>query len=179
VHTLRRSAAIGLASLLMLALAAPALASVPGGHSAAAMACQAGGFRDYTDVEGNAFRNAGHCVRYAAAGGQLVPVDEEPTAIDLTVTFGQPSEGRWSVHVEWSGLEPGSALIIRWSYDSDEYVELDAGSLNATGEGSWHPPFTFACVDEGNPFVSATATATPAGGSEQTYAVPLPSVCAP
>jgi hypothetical protein len=176
VHSLRRSAAIGLAMLLMLVLAAPTLAKGPGGNSTAAKACQDGGFRHHTDEDGAAFSTVGDCVRYAARGGEFIAVVvDEPLSIELAVEYWAAAPGMWSTRVEWSGLEPASKFVIRWDWGSAEYLEIEFGSLNAAGEGSWEPPFSFACFDEGSPLISAVATATPAGGTQQTYPVPLPT----
>jgi hypothetical protein len=43
-----------------------------GGNSAAAHACQHGGYRNFTRADGTSFKNTGKCVSYAAHGGTLV-----------------------------------------------------------------------------------------------------------
>jgi hypothetical protein len=43
-----------------------------GGNSAAAHACQHGGFRNFVRADGTSFKNTGACVSYAAHGGTLV-----------------------------------------------------------------------------------------------------------
>jgi hypothetical protein len=48
------------------------------GNSAAAHACQQGGYLDFTREDGTAFANTGECVSYAAQGGTLVPVSPTP-----------------------------------------------------------------------------------------------------
>jgi len=43
-----------------------------GGNSAAAHACQHGGYKNFTRADGTSFKNTGKCVSYAAHGGTLV-----------------------------------------------------------------------------------------------------------
>lgn len=43
-----------------------------GGNSAAAHACQHGGYKNFTRSDGTSFKNTGACVSYAAHGGTLV-----------------------------------------------------------------------------------------------------------
>ena len=66
-----------------------ALAAVPSGASAnnseAAKACQQDGYLDWTDADGNPFRNAGACASYVARGGTIVPVHVGPSPyIEIT-----------------------------------------------------------------------------------------------
>ena len=55
-------------------LAAPTLAKPGDGNAAASTACADGGYLDYTDANGAAFKNEGQCTSYAAQGNRLVPV---------------------------------------------------------------------------------------------------------
>jgi hypothetical protein len=64
---------------MSLGLLTGPVAAATGGNSANAANCEEGGYLKYTDAKGNAFKNEGQCTRYAARGGQLVPV---PTAAD-------------------------------------------------------------------------------------------------
>ena len=69
----RRTAAIVLAVLSILALAAPALAK-SGGNSAGSAACANGGYRNFTRADLTTFKNEGDCTKYTAKGGVLKPV---------------------------------------------------------------------------------------------------------
>src|SRR5215213_9204312 len=44
--------------------------------AANAAKCEEGGYLDYTDAQRTPFKNEGQCTRYAAKGGQLVPVPD-------------------------------------------------------------------------------------------------------
>lgn len=58
-----------------------------GGNSAAAHACQRGGYASYVRSDGTAFANTGECVSYAAHGGVL-QVPQQETSIKVTFTSG-------------------------------------------------------------------------------------------
>ena len=74
------------------ALSLSALAAPGGGNSAGSAACEEGGYLDWTDAAGNAFKNEGACIRYAAQGGQLVAVVGEPNiSVSTTALDGNPS----------------------------------------------------------------------------------------
>src|SRR5215207_72190 len=62
-------------------LAGP-VAAAPAGNAANAAKCEEGGYLDYTDANGDPFKNEGQCTSYAARGGQLVPV---PTTPDISI----------------------------------------------------------------------------------------------
>lgn len=47
-------------------------------NSEAAKACHHGGYADWTDADGNAFRDAGACVSYVARGETVAPVGPAP-----------------------------------------------------------------------------------------------------
>ena len=108
-----RTAAFALALLFTLAIAAPALAK--SGNSAAAAACQDGGYVDWTDAAGNAFRNTGACVSYAAHGGTLVPVVVDPVN-PFSVSYRPSGTSGFQATVTGSGLEPNSSvdLFLTW-----------------------------------------------------------------
>ncbi len=55
-----------------------ATATAGGGNSAAAKACQKGGWNNWVRADHTAFKNEGHCVSYAAKGGVLT----SPKSID-------------------------------------------------------------------------------------------------
>ena len=85
------------------------------GNSAAAAACQDGGYVDWTDAAGNAFRNTGACVSYAAHGGTLVPVVVDPVN-PFSVSYRPSGTSGFQATVTGSGLEPDSSvdLFLTW-----------------------------------------------------------------
>ena len=111
----RRAAALGLALLVTLAIAAPALAK-SGGNAEAAAACQEGGYLEWTDSAGNAFRNSGECVSYAAHGGTLTPVVVDPVNPFSASPTGASGTDGFLAAVTGSGLEPDSFvdLLLTW-----------------------------------------------------------------
>jgi len=92
VKRLIRLIALGaLAAFLPLASATAALASTGGGNSAAALACQKGGYLGLVGENGETFRNVGACVSFAAHGGTFATGIIVPKG--HTVTFDDPT---WS-----------------------------------------------------------------------------------
>ena len=79
-------------------LAAP-VAAAPGGNAANAAKCEEGGYLDYTDAQGNPFKNEGQCTSYAARGGQLVPVPD----ISLDPAAGS---------ISGTGFTPNSTIVL-------------------------------------------------------------------
>jgi len=168
---LRRSAAIALAAFSILAFAGPALAA-SGGNSAASTACANGGYVNFTDTSGNAFRNEGACVSYAAHGGTLVPVAVAP----FSVVYSSLGPGVFRSTVTATGLEPSSAYELFWVWPNRSVL------LQATidSSGGFVLDHDEQCQDiAGQNMISFTATGTPAGGSETAYplATPPASIC--
>ena len=85
----RRTAAFGLALLLVLAFASPA-AAARGGNADAAAKCEEGGYLNWTRADGSTFRNEGACVSYAARGGTLVALVQHVFARAFTNIDGIP-----------------------------------------------------------------------------------------
>jgi hypothetical protein len=64
-----------------------------GGNSAAAHACQHGGYKNFTRSDGTSFKNTGACVSYAAHGGTLVAKSQAQLDCESfggTFTLGGP-----------------------------------------------------------------------------------------
>jgi hypothetical protein len=78
---------IVLAALLCMATSTVALAK--GGNSAAAKACQKGGYLGLVGTGGETFRNTGGCVSFAAHGGKFATGIIVPKG--HTVTFNDPT----------------------------------------------------------------------------------------
>jgi hypothetical protein len=105
--TIRSVAVLVMSLALLSALAAPTLAA-PGGNSAAAAACEDGGYLGYTDADGNNFANAGQCTRYAAKGGQMISTSTAILSFALPLEVGAlPGDGCAAV-VTVTGYKPGN-----------------------------------------------------------------------
>ena len=175
VSNTRRSrpmAAIALALLSTLALAGPALA-YSGGNSANSAACEDGGYANWTDADGNGFRNAGACVSYAARGGTLTPVAVDP----FSVSYRTGGANGFVATLTGSGLAPfsGVDLMLTWGGDPQFFPGIADASGNVTFNVSG------ACTSGGSPLTVVGAAGTPAGGEHTEYPLPLPdaSVCPP
>jgi hypothetical protein len=62
-----------------------------GGNSAAAHACQNGGYVDLVGSGGETFRNTGECVSFAARGGTFMTLTGIVVPAGATVTFDNPT----------------------------------------------------------------------------------------
>ena len=165
-------AAIGLAAVLALAVAVPALAT-PGGNSAASAACEEGGYVNWTDEAGSPFRNAGACVSHAAHGGTLVPV--VVVVNPFSVVYRASGPNAFQATVTGSGLEPDSGVDIIVSWGDTMLVLGDV----ADGTGAFSFTVSSVCTSAGSPVTAVAVTGTPAGGEFTEYAMPLPdaTVC--
>ena len=163
-----------LALLFTLAIAAPALAK--SGNSAAAAACQDGGYVDWTDAAGNAFRNTGACVSYAAHGGTLVPVVDDPVN-PFSVSYRPSGTSGFQATVTGSGLEPDSSVDLFLTWGGTTLFIGDVAS--ASGEVAFTA--SAVCTSLGSALTEVVVAGTPAGGEQTEYPVPLPdaSICPP
>ena len=169
-----RTAAIALAVLSTLVIAAPALAK--SGNSAAAAACQNGGYRDWTDAAHTPFPNTGACVSYAAHGGTLVPVVVEPVN-PFSVSYRAAGANGFQATVIGSGLEPDSSVDVFFTWGSTTLFFGDVA--DGSGEVAFSP--SGVCVSLGSPLTEVAVAGTPVGGEQTEYPVPLPdaSICPP
>lgn len=128
--TLRIGAAAVFGVLLLgtTAVAAQARPAAPGpGNSAAAHACQNGGWQSLVTAAGATFASQDECVAYAAQGGVLKPKPTAtfvldigtcvPDALDSTLLICSP------VTAAASGLQPG-AIVYQC------YVGQECGSIS-------------------------------------------------
>jgi len=169
-----RTAAIALAVVSTLVIAAPALAK--SGNSAAAAACQNGGYLDWTDVAHTPFRNTGACVSYAAHGGTLIAVVVEPVN-PFSVSYRAAGSNGFQATVTGSGLEPDSSVDVFFTWGGTTSFFGDV----ANGSGEVAFTASGACVSLGSPLTEVAVAGTPAGGEQTEYPVPLPdaSICPP
>jgi hypothetical protein len=93
MKTLRKWGAVG---ALAATAAFPVLAvngtasAAPGGNSAAAHACQKGGYATLQGTDGTLFNNVGECVSFAAHGGTLEPIAPPSVSVTFTPTNRVP-----------------------------------------------------------------------------------------
>src|SRR5262245_35526031 len=166
MRTVKPTTAIALALVMALIVATPALAK-PGGNAAAAAACRHGGFANYTDAAGHTFGNAGHCVRFAAHGGTLVPVASGP----FSVVYSAPAPCCFRATLAGTGLEPSSSVTFAFVWPARS-VSI---TFNSDASGNIGLVHDEQCTDiNGDNATSVTAKGTPAGGVETTYTLPLP-----
>src|SRR5919112_2794854 len=88
---------------LMVGMLAGPVAASPGGNTANAAKCEEGGYLDYTDAQGNPFKNEGQCTTYAARGGQLVPVSTAYIFLNL-------GSGLYTDTISGTGFTPNSPI---------------------------------------------------------------------
>src|SRR5215204_3160827 len=129
-------------------LAGPVTAA-PAGNAANAAKCEEGGYLDYTDANGNPFKNEGQCTRYAAKGGQLVPVPDisfDQTAGTISgIGFTPNSTVFLLVNGSWTTGGSSGGSSVRTSAPTDE-----TGAFVASG-------FNF-CPTSSDTFFAVTAT---------------------
>jgi hypothetical protein len=175
----RSAAATALALMVSLALAAPALAKPggnAGGNSDAAAACEDGGYSDWTDAAGNAFRNEGACVSYAAHGGTLVPVVVDPVN-PFSIAYAPAGSTGFVATLTGAGLEPDSTVDLFFTWGSTTTF------LGSVTDASGSVTFTASanCMSGGSPLSAVAATGTPAGDEHTEFPLRLPdaSICPP
>jgi uncharacterized protein YjbI with pentapeptide repeats len=137
-----------LLSMLVLPLATIAQGN-SGGNSEAAKACQGEGYLAYTDVNGNAFKNAGQCTRYVAQGNALVAVTPTPTptpTVNCTLARAWTLESQTSLAgVNLSGCDLSGAILVR----ADLSYAILSGA-NLSGADLFHADLTGANLTGAN-----------------------------
>jgi hypothetical protein len=151
-------------------LGSGAAAAVAQGNSEAAHACQDGGYLNYTDADGNPFRNAGQCTRYAAQGGELVPIPV--TNPDLSITGGQPASDSGTGAIHGTGFTPNSTIVDLFlvAQPGDIGLGIDyagfAGPID--GDGAWSTGESFNLCNAQTTLTTITITAVDAAGVSHT-----------
>ncbi len=143
---------LGALAMVVGVLAGP-VAAAPGGNAANAAKCEEGGYLDYTDANGNPFKNEGQCSSYAARGGQLVPV---PTGPDISLNMTDARIGT----ISGTGFTPNSLITVTNVYSPNGQTFTGTfGSTDATGAFVAPPGGNFFfCFDPTNTSVEVTAT---------------------
>jgi hypothetical protein len=154
---MRRVTLMLVAMAVMVPLFAVVAYAAAGGNAANAAKCEEGGYLDYTDANGNPFKNEGQCTRYAAKGGQLVPIPDislDPAAgtisgtgftpnslIVLVVNISWPSGGSAS-NIPLSTDENGAFVASGFNFcptSSDTFVAVrvtDGGTTTLASEST-------------------------------------------
>lgn len=102
-----RSIAVLFVSLALLsALVAPMGVSAQGNSENAQ-----GGYLNYTDVDGNAFKNAGQCTRYVAQGNDLAPVRSPDASLTFSLSTVFLEVPHCMAHLSVSDYSPGSYTV--------------------------------------------------------------------
>ena len=134
---------------LMVGMLAGAVAASPGSNAANAAKCDEGGYLDYTDAQGNPFKNEGQCTRYAARGGQLVPVPD----ISLDQAAGT---------ISGTGFTPNSTVVLvvnmAWSTESGSGRISSRSSLSTDGTGAFFASGFDFCPTSSDTSVDVSAT---------------------
>ena len=134
----RRTAAIALAMLSILAIAAPVAAKPGSGNSTGSAACENGGFRNWTRANGTNFKNEGDCTNYTAKGGVLVLIDRiAPTITNVASSTANGTYGTGAailVQVVFSEavIVTGSPLLTLETGTTDATASYQLGSGTST-----------------------------------------------
>lgn len=137
-----RCVTILFASLVFLgALLMPVGASAQG-NSEAAHLCQNGGFLNYDSGNGVPFKNTGQCVRYAAQGGELVPVVTPDPVVAVSFKDSPYQNYTCTPVAHLTHFEPNTTYtvqqyIIRGQYT--RYYPSFEVTTNETGSGTGFP----------------------------------------
>src|SRR5215217_4109175 len=141
---------LGALAMVVGLLAGP-VAAAPGGNAANAHKCEEGGYLDYTDAQGNPFKNEGQCTSYAARGGQLVPTGPH-LSLDLS-----------------AGTISGTGFVPNRNFSFITFG-LSTDATGAFTTGDLREDLTF-CPTEST--TSVEVTATDAEGVTVTQSFPL------
>src|SRR5215218_2194454 len=132
-------------------LAGP-VAAAPAGNAANAAKCEEGGYLDYTDANGNPFKNEGQCTRYAARGGQLVPVPV--LTPDITITY----QGFDTGTISGTGFTPNSQITVTRTYSPVGQSFTEITQTDATGAFTLADDLDFCFGTPNNTSIQVTAT---------------------
>jgi hypothetical protein len=156
---MRRVTMMLVAMAVMVSLFAVGAYAAPGGNEANAAKCAEGGYLNYTDAEGNPFKNEGQCTSYAARGGQLVPVQ----TADITLDQAGGS-------ISGTGFTPNSSITLTRVYSPSGFTFTDTvWQTDATGAFTTGDVFFFCFAGD----TSVEVTATDGAGITVTETFPL------
>ena len=174
-RTTRRGHPMAAAALALVASVAMALPVTAGGNAEASAACEGMGYLDWTDADGNAFRNTGACVSYAARGGTLVPVVVEVNPFSVVYRASGPNG--FEAAVTGTGLQPQSSVDVYLAWGGVPATMPIGDLADASGNASFS--VTGACTSGGAALTELIVVGVPAGGDQTEYPFPVPdaSVC--
>lgn len=101
-------------------------------NSEAAKACQHGGYADWTDADGNSFRNHGECVNYVAQGGTLAPVAPTLPPIVLKV-MNDLTGAKCGVEVYQGSIADG----LYWNITTRAGLTMSNGQIQFWDSSGW------------------------------------------
>ena len=146
---MRRVTLMLVAMAVMVPLFAVVAYAAPGGNAANAAKCEEDGYLDYTDANGDPFKNEGQCTSYAARGGQLVPVPTGPPDLSIDQAAGT---------ISGTGFTPNSFITLVLVYpESGGSSTGTSGTTDATGAFVVGPGLNF-CPTGSTTRVVVTAT---------------------
>jgi hypothetical protein len=151
MKTLRKWGGVGAltaaAALPVLAIGGTASAA-PAGNSAAAHACQQGGYANLQGTNGALFSNVDECVSYAAHGGILQPIAQSPS-VSLAFTPAGSSGGLvfCGANITLSHFAPNFAYP--YTYHVDGYMTF-SGTLPQTDANGNLTTVAFSYAEQGN-----------------------------
>jgi hypothetical protein len=148
VPPLRRMAAIVLATLSILAIAAPVAAKPGSGNSTGSAACENGGYVSWTRQDGSTFKNEGECAKYTAKGGVLVPA--QTVSVQW---FASSTPGRVQFAFSWSGYTASTSFNTDLRYGTLSISS--AGNTPNAASGTYTPPDDFACQNTSGSVITA------------------------
>jgi hypothetical protein len=120
------------------------VAAAPGGNAANAAKCEEGGYLNYTDANGNVFKNEGQCTSYAARGGTLVPVAD----ISLDQAAGT---------ISGTGFTPNSPITNSRVYSPNGQSVTDS-LVSTDATGAFVDSGLNFCFDPANTSITVTIT---------------------
>jgi hypothetical protein len=132
-------------SLALLGMLSMTAGAAPSGNAEAKAACENGGYVNYTDADGNPFKNEGQCIKYAAQGNTPVPVVTEDPAVTRckqeAVQAGINPAGYNIITGTDEGfneeLTPTTGPDLICGFGGSDYVlTLDADDIFLGGDGS-------------------------------------------
>jgi hypothetical protein len=143
----RRFGSGSLVVVLTLAFVAGLSSVAAQGNSEAAQACR-DGYADYLGPDGLPFTNAGQCVRWAAQGNDLVPVDEGPgpdpelNACELEAVAYGLDPTQYAIVVGTDGPDVFSTVLsyqlneLVCGFGGDDFADLQDGDVFLGGAGN-------------------------------------------
>jgi hypothetical protein len=134
---------------VMVPLFAVVAYAAAGGNAANAHKCEEGGYLDYTDAKRDPFKNEGQCTRYAARGGQLVPV---PTGPDITLDQAAGT-------ISGTGFTPNSSsFFVTTAFSPSGLTVFGLNPVTTDATGAFVSSGWNFCLGEGDTSANVTVS---------------------